>query len=216
MSLSATVWGLVGLSGALSLWFLLRYSAEGPSLTKSVVKTASVAGLALAALLAGGSVWLVMALSLAALGDLCLSRDGDRAFLFGLVSFALAHLAYIVLMLASGVPLAFKLPAAAVVLFAFLMLTVLFPRAGALRWPVVGYVAIIGTMAAIAVSMPASFALAMLAALSFMLSDMILGLERFVWGAANPLRRAAPYAIWSSYWAAQLLFLVAFALVGGR
>ena len=212
MTLVSTVWVLIGGSALLSVWFLLRYSWQGPSLAKTVIKTASVAGLALAALLVGGFTWLFAALALAALGDFFLSRDGDRAFLAGLISFALAHLAYVVLMLGTGAPLSANLLTLLVAVVSVVMVLILFPRAGGLRWPVVGYVGIIAAMGMVAVSLPASFAIAMVAALFFMLSDMILGLERFVWGAANPLRRAAPFVIWATYWLAQLLFLVAFAL----
>ena len=212
MNIVQTVLALVGGAAGLSLWFLLRFSWQGPSLTKTLVKTGAVAGLALAALIAGGSVWLVAALGLGALGDFFLSRDGERAFLAGLMAFALAHLAYIALMVLADVPLAFGVPAIGVGIFAGVMLVILFPRAGDLRWPVVGYVGIIAAMGVIAVSLPASFAIAMVAALLFMTSDMILGLERFVWSPANPIRRAAPYLIWTTYWLAQLLFLIAFAL----
>ena len=211
MSIATLVLGLVVLSAALALWFLAWFCARGPSLTKTVVKTASVAGLAMAAWLALAPLWLVAAISLAALGDFCLSREGEGAFLAGLSAFALAHLAYVALILVIDVPLSLNALSVGVVVFCAVMAFVIVPRGGSLRWPVLAYIAVIGTMGTLALSLPASFATAMVAALLFMFSDMILGLERFVWRAANPLRRAAPYAIWSTYWVAQLLFLVAFA-----
>ena len=67
-------------------------------------------------------------------------------------------------------------------------------------------------MGIIAVSLPMSFVLAMVAAVLFIISDLVLGMERFVWAPVHPVRRIAPYVVWSAYWGAQLLFLVAFAL----
>lgn len=211
MSIATLILGLVGLSVALALWFLVWFCARGLSLTKTVVKTASVAGLAVAAWLALAPLWLVAALGLAALGDFFLSREGDGAFLAGLSAFALAHLAYVALILVIDVPLSLNVLSLGVMVFSAVMAFVIVPRAGSLRWPVFAYIVVIGAMGTLTLSLPASFATAMVAAVLFMLSDMILGLERFVWGPVNPLRRAAPYAIWSTYWVAQLLFLVAFA-----
>ena len=211
MSIATLILGLVGLSVALALWFLVWFCVRGPSLTKTVVKTASVAGLAAAAWLALAPLWLVAALGLAALGDFFLSREGDGAFLAGLSAFALAHLAYVALILVIDVPLSMNALSLGVMVFSAVMAFVIVPRAGSLRWPVLTYIVVIGAMGTLTLSLPASFATAMVAAVLFMLSDMILGLERFVWGPVNSLSRAAPYAIWSTYWVAQLLFLVAFA-----
>ncbi|SFS04528.1 lysoplasmalogenase family protein [Yoonia litorea] len=212
MNVIITVWALIGGSALLSVWFLLRYCWQGPSLAKTVIKTGSVAGLALAALLLGGVSWLFAALALAALGDFFLSRAGDRAFLAGLVSFALAHLAYVALMLETGASMDVNLFTVLVALVSVAMVFVLFPRAGALRWPVAGYVAIIAAMGMIAVSLPMSFVVAMFAAALFMASDIVLGLERFVWPPAHRMARVAPFFVWTTYWGAQLLFLFAFAI----
>ena len=212
MTQVTALWGLISLSGALSVLFLLRFSTQGPSLSKTAVKTASVAGLAVAAILAHGPVWLVLALTLASIGDFLLSRDGEGAFLAGLVAFALSHLAYVVLMLGTGAALEFGPLAVAVVIFGIATAVVLFPRAGALRWPVVVYVLIICAMAAVAVSLPASFLTAVVAALLFLLSDWVLGAERFLLSPQSMLRHITAYVIWTTYWLAQLLFLVAFAI----
>lgn len=63
-------------------------------------------------------------------GDFWLSRDGDRAFLIGLVSFALAHLAYIGLLWQFGAVAQMSVWAIAIGLLACGMALVLWPRAG--------------------------------------------------------------------------------------
>lgn len=72
---------------------VLRHRPEGDAL-RSLVKTASVACLALAALAAGAPPAIAAGLALGALGDWFLSRPGDRAFLAGMAAFGAGHLAY--------------------------------------------------------------------------------------------------------------------------
>ena len=72
------------------------------SLARTAAKTAAVALLAVLAWLAGGSVLLVAVLAVSALGDYFLSLDGERNFLFGLGSFLLGHVGYVVLFLPIG------------------------------------------------------------------------------------------------------------------
>lgn len=196
-------------SAALSALFLMRFAAARHSWSKSVVKTGSVAGLSLAAGLAGGPVALVAALALGAVGDFFLSRPGDRAFLAGLVAFALAHLAYVWLMIGAGGTWPGAGPGGMVILFSLVMAAVLWGRTGPMRGPVMGYVAIIGVMGMLALSLPWPVALS---ALAFMASDTILSLELFVLGAAHAARRWTPYAVWALYWGAQAGFVWVFAL----
>lgn len=201
---------VIGMCAVLALWFGLAYCYRGPSWPKSVIKTASVAGLSLAAFWAGAPPMLGLALGLGALGDFCLSRAGKPAFLAGLVAFALAHLAYAVLLHQSGAVAALTPAVGLMLLLAAGMGLVLFAHAGPLRWPVVGYVAIIAGMAVLALGLPPVLWLGVVAALCFVLSDAVLGLELFVLGPAHPLRRVTPFVVWGAYWTAQLLFLLAF------
>ncbi len=196
-------------SALLSALFLTRYCAAGHSWPKSLVKTGAVAGLSLAAGLAGGPVALVAALALGAVGDFFLSRPGERAFLAGLVAFALAHLAYVWLMVGAGGGWPGAGAGAVVGLFSVAMAGLLWSRTGPMRWPVMGYVAIIGAMGLLALSLPWPVALS---ALAFMASDTILSFELFVLTAAHPARRWTPYAVWSLYWGAQAGFAWVFAL----
>jgi uncharacterized membrane protein YhhN len=199
---------LVVMSGLAAIWFLACFCYRPHSWAKSVVKTVAVGGLAVAVMIGGGPVLLWLGLILGAVGDFCLSRPGQRAFLLGLVAFALAHLAYLALMLAMGAKMAVTPATMAVMVAALGMGLLLFRRAGDLRWPVAGYVAVIAAMAVAALGLPDVRWLGTLAALSFVLSDAILGLEMFVLPAAHPARKITPFGVWTTYWLAQMLFLV--------
>lgn len=206
-----------------SVLFLLQYCYRPCSLRKSVTKTTSTALLALAAGLAGGPVLLVLALALGALGDLLLSRDGERAFLAGLVAFAAAHILYVALFVTDGgadvamLQQGWRLPAALGLLaFGGAMGRLLWPAAGALRWPVLVYVGIILALGLAALALPdgpasaARTGLVLAGAGAFVVSDAILASEVFLIPQTHPLRRVTPFAVWASYWGAQALFLAAF------
>ena len=141
-------------------------------------------------------------------GDVFLMLPGNW-FIPGLVSFLLAHLAYIALF-GQGVPwfahrsaLAATLALAAA-MYAFLWLGGLPPE---LRLPVAVYVLVIALMAAQAWARRATLRdtpalLVALGACSFMLSDSILATNRFV----QPLPLAQLWVL-ASYYAAQYLIV---------
>jgi uncharacterized membrane protein YhhN len=160
----------------------------------------------------------VTGLALGAIGDACLLARGKRWFLAGLVAFLLGHLAYV-----AGI--AMVEPAelwlrhagwlAALPVGAGLgALVMLWPKLGALRLPVLGYVATITVMvvAAIACARGATLPapnrwLVMAGAALFFVSDLAVARDRFIAHTfANKL--------WGlpAYYAAQLLF--AWSLVG--
>ena len=211
--------GLVfGAAGLLSLVFWLRFCVHGPSWPKSVIKTAAVALLAVAAGIAGGPIWLVAALALGAVGDFCLSRYGESWFLAGVAAFALAHLAYVVLfqdVIGHDVALIFTgwraLVALILICFAATMAWFLWPRTGALRWPVMIYLCIIIAMGFAALALPL-VGLAMFAALLFIVSDAVLATELFLIPQGHGAQKRTPYAVWLTYWGAQALFCWVFAL----
>ena len=198
--------------------------ARNPGALRSAVKTAAVALLAAAAVTARAPALLILALALCALGDWCLSRPGDRAFMAGIGAFAAGHLAYIALflshdlsdpaLLAGGWRLGALL---ALAVLGAAMAARLAPRAGALRGPVLGYIPIILGMGACALTLPAggAIALALPAALTFIASDLILAWEVFLVRTGHRLRALAPYAVWPLYWGAQAGFLAAFADTAG-
>lgn len=206
----------LGAAAAACALIYLFLAAQPPGLLRSVLKTASVALLALAALPAGAPVLLAVALGLCALGDLFLSRDGEGVFTAGVGAFAAGHLAYAVLFLSradSDPARLAEMPglmiAAGLLVLGLVMARVLAPRAGALRGAVLAYIPIILGMGAAALTLPfGNWVFA--AACAFMLSDMVLAAETFVLAQDHPLRRITPYAVWPLYWGAQAGFLAAF------
>jgi uncharacterized membrane protein YhhN len=215
---------LLALALGAACLYLVRYCGAAPSWPGSLTKTLSVAGLALAASVAG-PVWLAVALWLGAAGDLALSRPGERAFLAGVGAFGLSHLAYVALFLGQGAdpvravtgplaPVAMGLSGLTVLLGA-----ALWRRAGALRGPVLVYAAVIAAMGIAALGLPVSgssppYALAQVAAGLFILSDSLIAAERFLLPSDHRAAGLVSRAIWVTYWLAQALFLATFALAG--
>ena len=188
-----------------------------PRLVRTAVKALAVALLAVLAGIEGGPALLVVALALSAVGDACLSRDGEKPFLAGLASFLVAHVCYIALFVLSGGGVAllagsWRLAAAVVmVLFALAMLVLLWRRVGpALRLPILAYAAAIAAMGIFALTVGNVWVLA--GAVLFMASDGLLATERFVAPAISPHRHWMRHAVWALYYAAQLMITLGFLL----
>jgi len=208
------------IAAALCALFYLWQTGQAPSVVRSTVKTAAVALLALAAGLSGAPLLLVLALAACAVGDFCLSRDGERFFMAGVGAFALGHLGYIVLFLTHPdsapmrlLQMPYLMLALALVGVGIAMSYVLAPRAGALKGPVLAYIPIILGMGLAALSLPGQGALIWLmpAALVFILSDLVLATETFVLAANHSARRYTPFVVWVTYWSAQFGFFTTFA-----
>ncbi len=197
---------IVALSAGLHLW--AEY--HGPRWQVYLFKPLTTLLVLLIAGLSAGvhgpryQVAIVLGLACSLLGDVLLMLPGDR-FLPGLVSFLVAHLAYLAAF-ATGVPPG-AAPAITIPLALVLILLVRFLWAGAgrLRLPVLLYAATIFMMVlqalgrALALSTPGA-TLAATGATLFMTSDAILAVNRF--------RRPLPIAqvlIMVSYVAAQTL-----------
>ena len=146
----------------------------------------------------------VVGLAFSLAGDVFLMLPGDR-FLPGVASFLLAHLAYLVAF-TSGVPFGANLPLLApYALLGGVMLGVLWRHLGAMRLPVVVYVAAIVVMAWQAAGRAASLGtagvlLAAAGAALFVVSDAVLAVNRF-----RRRFRSAQAVIHATYYAAQLL-----------
>ncbi|QYK41239.1 MAG: lysoplasmalogenase [Paracoccaceae bacterium] len=208
-------------AAVLAALYQIRFAgSEASGALRSVVKTLAVALLALAAWW-GGAVWTVtLGLALGALGDLALSRPGERWFLAGMAAFTAGHLAYVVafagVAAGGGLPLPPVPPALALVILALSTEVWLAPRAGALRWPVRGYVVVIVLMGLAAMVLPEvpGRGWLMAGAASFILSDVILSLQIFVLTGAAA-RRAAGLALWPPYWGGQAMILAGALAAGG-
>lgn len=189
----------------------LPMTGAGESWLRSGVKTLPLLLFTLAAGMMDAAPFLMGALFLSALGDLALSRRGNKAFLFGLASFALAHLVYTLHFLSlSGREIweAFALAPLIAVLVLGLSLSAelwLSPHTGPLRWPVRFYIVLITAMGLSALTLPLG-AVALGAAL-FILSDLLLSLQLFRMGEDNPLVGPTGWAIWAFYVLGQALIL---------
>lgn len=200
-------------------YWLVWAKGNEVSLTGAVVKAASTGFLALAGALGLGPGYAALGLAFGAAGDFFLARRSEKAFLAGMAAFALGHLAYAGGLAARGAEIApLQLSTtqiiAALVLIGFSLSTELWlaPRTGALRWPVRGYVLVIGLMGLAAIALPAhpdtlSAAVIRLGAALFILSDFLLAFRLFL-ARGEAARRALALALWPVYWAGQALIMI--------
>ena len=134
-------------------------------------------------------------------GDVFLMLPGDR-FIAGLASFLVAHLLYIGAFATHGGRLR-DWPAAGVFVLAGGVLALLWPTLGALRVPVIAYVAVIATMGWQALARfhatgSASARLAAMGAMSFLVSDSALAVRKFRGDFAGSV-----LVVLGTYWLAQ-------------
>jgi uncharacterized membrane protein YhhN len=149
--------------------------------------------------------WIVIGLLWSTLGDVFLMLPGDY-FLYGLIAFLVAHLAYLVAFGQRERFLAREAPFIAYLIVAAGILAWLWPGIpGPMRIPVVVYVAALGAMAAQAASIwsirrDRMSALAAIGGALFMFSDSLIALNRF----GEPFE-ASRFLVLASYWLAQWL-----------
>lgn len=187
----------------------LPMTDKPPSALRSIVKTVPLAACAILAAGMGAPGLLVAGFALSALGDLALSRTGDRAFLLGLCAFAAAHVCYVVLF-AGLVEVWLIWP---VILLGLLALSTewwLAPHTGELRWPVRIYVGLICAMGVAGFALPDGLRLASLGAALFMVSDIILAVQLFRLPQRGVRARWAGYVLWMLYAGGQGAILLAF------
>lgn len=198
-------------SGLYAIWFCNRPS----SLTRVTVKTLATALLTLWAYLAGGPVLLVAALAFSTLGDALLGAGEERFLLGGMAAFFAAHVAYIAIFwpLAevdrSGLILALQL----ILTFggAFYLRSLLPYIEKGMRWPVLGYGAIILIMGNAALRLEPDLWLVTLGAMAFTLSDLILAFELFRMPKQDSRRWLTARLVWILYYGGQLA--IAYGLV---
>ncbi|MDB5972284.1 MAG: hypothetical protein JWQ90_4734 [Hydrocarboniphaga sp.] len=145
---------------------------------------------------------LVAAFAFAIVGDIALMFDGDKAFLAGLGSFFIAHVAFVAEFMAGVSGWHVPLWTLAFVIYALAFFIWLLPKTGALKIPTLAYGLVLTVMvlaaAAAHAAMPgAASRLALIGALLFGLSDSVLAVRQFV----GPYRGAQPLIL-SSYWLA--------------
>ena len=181
------------------------------NLFRSVAKTVPVALLAIAALLAGLPIVVVLALAACAAGDWFLSLEGETSFLLGLSAFLLGHLLYtthFLSLISTDQLFTTDMGLLALILLALIasVLLRLWPYLSGLKIPVVIYAFAIAAMAFTAkAANPGQMVLAGIAL--FMVSDIILAQERFTPLTNTMLRRITPYLVWFLYFAGQALIV---------
>jgi len=152
-------------------------------------------------------------------GDIALLGDGDREFLVGTVAFLAAHVCYIIafvgLVRPGGLGAYLSPAAAGVALASVTLVTLLWPKAGVMRGPIVVYAAAITTMVVTAFAcaraikpQPAALGVAAGAVL-FYLSDASLAWNRF----RSPFRHSL-LVILATYWLGQIGIALAARLHG--
>lgn len=168
------------------------------------IKTSMCVLLAVVALRADKKL-LALALVFSAAGDAFLAIDGERLFVPGLASFLLTHVLYAVIFVRSAressVPGSWRRIMLVVIpVFAVCYTAFLWPHLGPLAIPVIVYIAAIVAMAMLSLRIAA--VTVPLGAISFMASDSLIALEKFVWQAdwLGPL-------VWITYALAQLLIV---------
>jgi uncharacterized membrane protein YhhN len=179
-----------------------------PSALRTLAKTAAVGALAAAAWLSGQGWLLAIGLTLSALGDAFLAGDPKRWLPLGLVSFLLAHAAYIVLFIHAGggvamvraEPIRFAGVMAATAGAVFVLRLTL-PSLGPLLGPVIVYMLAILGMVFAAIALPLDRWSAILGAFAFCASDGILAVRLFRYEGRPNLR--ADLAVWWLYYGAQ-------------
>ncbi|WP_348732115.1 lysoplasmalogenase [uncultured Mycolicibacterium sp.] len=225
----------VGSSRARTLWFGAALVAVGYGVFLIVVATRVPSGTDLtgqfalqpavkaltAVVLAAAAVghpvvrerrWLIGALLFSAAGDYLLAMPWwEASFVLGLAAFLIAHLCFLAALMPLAAPTRPRLAAAGLTVASCVALLVWFwPRliAEGMAVPVTLYIAVLGAMvcAALLADLPTPWTA--LGAVSFAVSDAMIGISRFVLGDE---RLAVP--IWWFY-AASLLLLTAGLLFG--
>jgi uncharacterized membrane protein YhhN len=145
---------------------------------------------------------LIAAFAFAIAGDIALMFNGDQAFLAGLGSFFVAHLAFVAEFMAGVHGWHLPLWTLAFLAYALALFIWLLPKTGALKIPALAYGAVLTAMvlaaAAAQAAMPGpATRLALIGALLFAFSDSVLAVRQFV----GPYRGAQPLIL-SSYWLA--------------
>jgi uncharacterized membrane protein YhhN len=186
-----------------------------PSPLRTLAKTMAVGAIALLAWLTG-HVWLLaVGLSLSALGDAFLAGDPKTWLPFGLVSFLLAHAAYLVVFIhaGGGVPMIRHelirfAPILAATAASVLVIRLILPKLGPMLGPVLIYMLAIIAMVFAAFALPWARWPAMVGATCFLASDGILAVRLFKFDGRAHL--AADLAVWWLYYGAQIGIAAAF------
>ncbi len=152
--------------------------------TKPLLMPALLVGvlLAMPARRSPAMLWLSLALACSWLGDVLLGDPGALGFLLGMVAFGLAHIAYIALYLGPARTRRVPPRALVFVIWYAALVGLLAPHLGSLLVPVLIYGLVLGAAAAVSLG---STTLVAIGAGVFLVSDTLLGLDRFLPGLGD-------------------------------
>ncbi|MCK7597844.1 lysoplasmalogenase [Microbulbifer sp. CAU 1566] len=193
---------IFALSGALYM-LLDAANAEGLWMAAlKIVPIATLLWLAASSLVGTGRTLALVALGFSATGDVLLAIDFPNHFIFGLGAFLLAQLTYAVTF---GRRAHFSLCLAgrafAILVAAGMLAAKVVPAAGDLALPVSFYIVAIVTMALCAAAYRGGSSLLFCGALTFMASDALIAINRFV----EPVALAGTWIMLTYYLAQALL-----------
>lgn len=214
MNFGPLFWLLAVLAVAAAVAYGLLFLNRPHTFLRAGAKTVFMAALTGAFFVAGAPFPLLVALAASALGDFFLAFDKKWLLPFGILSFLLAQLAYLLIFFGLWIFSGDNSPLwpryAAMGLIIATALGFLIWMAPKLKWMafgVVPYSIAITGMAVQAVWLPWAGWPAMLGALLFMTSDFVLATELFRLPADAPVRRITAPVVWWTYAASQLLIV---------
>jgi uncharacterized membrane protein YhhN len=203
---------LLALSVLCSLTYLITTDFR-PYPGRVIVKAASIAPFALIAFRAlrnSDGMLLGISLLFSTLGDIFLGLRREDMFIYGLASFLVAHIFYVILFIKKFPrPLATtsgqKLLLLLLVVYSAAFIMWLVPGLGNFMLPVLAYVLVITAMCMTAILARFSSSWVVAGAVLFLISDSMIGAGRF--------REPAPlsnYLVWITYYLAQFFITIGF------
>ncbi|MGA9767996.1 MAG: lysoplasmalogenase [Blastocatellia bacterium] len=175
-----------------------------------IIKVLSIAPLAVIAfrvLRDRDGLMLGNSLSFSTLGDMFLGLDADRLFIFGLASFLIAHLLYIVLFMRNRVITSNgqKTLAALLMIFSASMFVWLWPNLGDMKLAVAVYLCAITGMGVTALLAGFRAPWVVIGAMLFIVSDSMIAVSKF----KSPVEYGN-YLIWATYYIGQLFIALGY------
>jgi len=220
LTLGPAFWALGALGLAAAIAYGIFYLQRPPSLPRALVKTAFLGFIAAALINAGAPFPLVFALIASAFGDFFLAFGKKWLLPFGILSFLIAQLTYVLMFAAiwffsgDNSPLWPRyLAMAAVIATSIGFLIWMTPKLGWMALAVVPYAIAITAMGVAAMWLPWPAWPAALGAVSFIVSDFVLAAELFRLPADSPARRVTGPVVWWTYVAAQMLIVAGMIVV---
>jgi uncharacterized membrane protein YhhN len=214
MNLGSVFWALAALGTAAAIAYGTHFLNRPHTWVRAIVKTLFMAAFVGALIAANAPFPLVLAISFSAVGDFFLAFDKKWLLPFGILSFLLAQLLYVLMFTAvwffsgDNAPLLPRWIAMFTVIAAAIgFLVWMAPKLGWMAIAVVPYAIAITAMGVAAMWLPWVGWPASLGALLFLTSDFVLAAELFRLPPDAPVRRITAPVVWWTYAAAQALII---------